>query len=116
MPHIKTFIVTKRIICLKKYIEGYDSPWKHMFSFFLKDYGKKFLLHCNFSPAELPDRLPSFYRECLTFWSKLTVKPVQSREEVFEQLLWNNQFLPISGKAIFCKKNCRRILSFSMTF
>ena len=27
MPHIKTLIDTQRIICLKKYIEDYDSPW-----------------------------------------------------------------------------------------
>ena len=41
MPHIKTLIDTQRIICLKKYIEDYDSPWKHVLnsfflSFFLK--------------------------------------------------------------------------------
>ena len=35
MPHIKTLIDTQRIICLKKYIEDYDSPWKHFLSFFL---------------------------------------------------------------------------------
>ena len=103
-PHIKTLIDTQRIICLQKYIEDYDSPWKHILSFFLKGYGGKFFLHCNFSPADLPDGFPSFYRECFTVWSKLTVKPVESREEVFQQLLWNNQFLRISGKAIFCKK------------
>ena len=63
MPHIKTLTDTQRIICLKKYIEDYDSPWKHILSFFLKGYNGKFFLHCNFSPADLPDGLPSFYTE-----------------------------------------------------
>ena len=52
MLHIKTLIDTQHIICLKKYVKGYDIPWKHILSFFLKYYGGKFLLHCNFSPAD----------------------------------------------------------------
>ena len=34
MPQIKTLIDTRRIICLKKCIEDYDSPWKYFFFFF----------------------------------------------------------------------------------
>ncbi|KAL9966672.1 hypothetical protein ACROYT_G024784 [Oculina patagonica] len=93
MPHVKTLIDTQRIICLKKYIEDYDSPWKHFLSFFLKDYGGKFPLYCNFNPADLPDHIPSFYRDCLDVWSKLTTKPAESRGEVLNQILWNNQFV-----------------------
>ena len=83
MPHIKTLIDTKR----KKYIEDYDSPWKHFLSFFLKDFGGKFFLYCNFNSSDLSDNLPSFYRECLNVWSKLTAKPAESREEVLKQIL-----------------------------
>ena len=104
MPHIKTLIDTQRIICLKKYIEDYDSPWKHVLSFFLKDYGGKFFLYCNFNSVDLPDHLPSFYRECLNVWSKLTAKPVESRDEVLKQILWNNQFVRVNGKPVFYKR------------
>ena len=65
MSHIQTMIDTQRIICLRKYTEDYISPWKQILSFLLKDYGGKFLLHCNFSAAVLPSCLPNFYRECL---------------------------------------------------
>ncbi len=78
MPHVKTLIDTQRIICLKKYIEDYDSPWKHFLLFFLKDYGVKFLLYCNFNPADLPDHIHSFYKDCLDVWSKLTAKSKSS--------------------------------------
>ena len=64
MPHIQVMIDTQRIICLRQYTEDYISPWKQILSFLLKDYGGKFLLHCNFSPADLPSCLPNFYREC----------------------------------------------------
>ena len=43
--------------------------------FFLKDYGGKFLLHCNFSVADLPSCLPNFYRECFEVWCNLSVNP-----------------------------------------
>ena len=104
MPHIQTMIDTQRIICLRKYTEDYISPWKQILSFLLKDYGGKFLLHCNFSAADLPSCLPNFYRECFEVWCNLSVKPILSREQALNQLLWNNQFLHIGGKPIFNKK------------
>ena len=104
MPHIETLIDTHRIMCLKKYSQDYISPWKHILSFFLKDYGGKFLLHCNFSVADLPSYLPNFYKECFTVWCKLSTLSVSTREHVLEQVLWNNQFLRIDGKPVFCKK------------
>jgi len=84
MPHIKTLIDTQPIICLKKYIEDYDRPWKNFHSFFLEDCGGKFFLYCNFNSSDLSDNLPSFYRECLNVWSKLPAKPAESREEVLK--------------------------------
>ena len=104
MPHIETLIDTHRIMCLKKYSQDYISPWKHILSFFLKDYGGKFLLHCNFSVADLPSYLPNFYKECFTVWCKLSTLSVSTREHVLEQVLWNNQFFRIDGKPVFCKK------------
>ena len=72
-------------------------------SFFLKDYGGKFLLHCNFSGTDLPSCLPNFYSECFEVWDNPCVKPILSREQALNQLLWNNQFLRIGGKPIFKK-------------
>ena len=86
MPHTQTMIDTQRIMCLKKYTEGYISPWKQILSFFLKDYGGKFLLHCNFCVADLPSCLPNFYRECLEVWCNLSVEPMSSREQALNQL------------------------------
>jgi len=103
MPHIQTMIDTQRIMCLRKYTEDYISPWKQILYFFLKDYGGKFLLHCKFSVADLPSCLPNFYRDCFEVWCNLSVKPILSREQTLNQLLWNNQFLRIGGKPIFNK-------------
>ena len=49
MSHIEALNDTLRIMCLKKYSQDYISPWKHILSFLLKDYGGKFLMHCRFT-------------------------------------------------------------------
>ena len=94
MPHIQSLIDTQRIMCLKKYSEDYESPWKQMLSYFLKDYGGKPLLHCNFSIDDLPDCLPNFYKECFAVWSKLSVKPVLTREQVLNHAAFMEQSVP----------------------
>ena len=65
MPHIKTFIDTQRIICFKKYIEGYDSPWKHILSFFLKDYGRNFSYIAILAPLNYQTVFPVFIENAL---------------------------------------------------
>ena len=74
MPHIQTMIDTQRIMCLTKYTADYVSPWKKILSYFLKDYGGKYFLHCNFGVADLPSCLPNFYRECFEVWCNLSVR------------------------------------------
>ena len=103
MPHTQTMIDTQRIMCLMKYTEDYISRWQQILSFFPKDYGGKFLLHCNFCVADLQSCLPNFYRECFEVWCNLSVEPISSREQTLNQLLWNNQFLRVGGKSIFNK-------------
>ena len=67
MFHIQTMIDTHRSMCLEKFIEDFVSleRWK-ILSFFLNNYGHrvKFLLHRNFSVADLLNCLPNFYMEC----------------------------------------------------
>ena len=58
-------IRTQRIVCLKKYIENYYSPWKLIFSHHLKRYGDKFLLHCNYDVADLPNPRVSMGQQLL---------------------------------------------------
>ena len=79
MPHIQTMIDTQLITCLRKYTEDYISPWKQILSCLLKDFDGKFLLHCNFSAADLPSCLPNFYRECFEIWCNLSVKPIVNK-------------------------------------
>ena len=105
MPRLESTIKTQRIMCLKKFIENYHSPWKLILSNHLKNYGDKFLLHCNYDVADLPKSLPKFYRECFEAWVTVNEKQPNSRDHVMEQILWNNKHLRIDDKPQFCKKS-----------
>ena len=41
MPHLESTIETQRIMCFKKFIENYHSPWKLILSHYLENYGDK---------------------------------------------------------------------------
>ena len=42
MPHIETLIKAQRIMCMKKYLEGYNSTWKLLLDNYLADFGGAF--------------------------------------------------------------------------
>ena len=54
MPHIESFIQTQRIMCMKKYLDGYNGSWKVFLDNYPLDFGGSFLLKCNYDVKFLP--------------------------------------------------------------
>ena len=73
-----SMIRTKRVICLQKFLEDYESPWKTFLGELLKPISGKFLLDCNFEVSKLNITLPAFYRQCLVAWSELNAREPSS--------------------------------------
>ena len=69
MIDLESIIRAQRIMCLKKYIEDYTSPWKIFLSYYLEKVGGKFILQCHFDCRNLSIFMPEFYKECLDAWS-----------------------------------------------
>ena len=65
MLDTESMIRTKRVICLQKFLQDYESPWKMFLGELPQPIGGKFLLHCNFEVSKLNISLPAFYRQCL---------------------------------------------------
>ena len=63
MLDLESMISAPRVMCVKKYVENYESPWKYVLDFYLKKVGGKFLFQCNFDHRTLSITLPIFYRE-----------------------------------------------------
>jgi len=59
---------------------------------------------------------PRFYRDCLTAWSIINNKRISSSNQVFDEILWNNQFLRIGNKPLFSKKLFAKGIVTSATF
>ena len=92
MLDLESMIFAQRIICLKKYTENYESPWKYVLDFYLKKVDGKFLLHCNFDCRKLSISLPVFYKECLQAWSSRTNCDSTTYKGIMNQIIWNNKY------------------------
>ena len=98
MLDIESMTRTKRVVCLKKYLEDYPSPWKFFLDERLLSVGGKFVLHCNLDVAKLPVMLPPFYKQCFDAWSDLNNKTPLSLQEIVNEIIWNNKFLCVDKK------------------
>ena len=106
MPHPESLVKTQRIVCLKRYLDDNNSPWKVFLSYYLKKVGTSFLFRCNFNPSCLPCKLPIFYKECLEAWSDFNGNQdkVATKQDVLNEIIWNNQNLLINKQSIYSKK------------
>ena len=106
MPHPESLVKTQRIVCLKRYLDDNNSPWKVFLSYYLKNVGTSFLFRCNFNPSCLPCKLPIFYKECLEAWSDFNGNQdkVATKQDVLNEIIWNNQNFLINKQSICSKK------------
>ena len=68
MLDVDSMISAKRITCLKKFLEDYQSTWKTILDKLLSPVGGRFVLHCNFHTSKLKISLPEYYKECFDAW------------------------------------------------
>ena len=84
MLDLESMISAQRIICLKNYIENYESPWKYALDFYLKKVGGKFSLHCNSDCRKLSI--------CLQAWSSRTNHDSTTYTRIMNPIIiWNNK-------------------------
>jgi len=104
MPHIEAFIKTQRIMCMKKYLDSYNSTWKIFLDSYLADFAGSFLITCHYDVSFLPKPLPKFYKECLSKWADCQKSPVVILPDVLRQIILNNKFMCIKGRPLFRRK------------
>jgi len=101
MLDLESMISAQKVMCVKKYVENYESPWKYVLDFYLKKVGGKCVFQCNFDNQTLSIALPIFLRECLQAWSSITNYDSSSYEGLMNQIIWNNKYILSGGKSIF---------------
>lgn len=101
---IESVVKTQRILCLKRFLDERNSPWKKFLSFHLNDVGSSLFLQCNFNPVSLHAKLPQYYKDCLIAWADFFRQTPETRNDVLNTIIWNNQDLQIGGRPIYNKK------------
>ena len=100
MLDIDSMVRTRRVICIKKYLEDYKSPWKALLNEVLIPVRGKLVLHCNFDTSKLI-YLPSFYKQYLDAWSEVNAKTPSLLHEIANEVIWNNKLLCINKKSVY---------------
>ena len=98
-PDFRSVISALKLKWIKRYLNTQViHPWKTLANLFFSDYGGlNLLLFCNYDINTLPNlKIPLFYKELLTLWSKL--RNVEENE-----FLWNNKNILVNGKSLFLK-------------
>jgi len=76
--------------------------WKSLPLEYLRDVGGEFNFYCNFSLKTLPhlSGLPLFYKDVLNAWRRIVGNTPVSKNEVENEIIWNNNFVTISEKSV----------------
>ena len=102
MQDIDSMISSKRITCLKKFLEDYQSTWKTILDKLLSPVGGRFVLHCNCHTSKLKISLPEYNKECFVAWSDLNgITPSSYRRKIINGLICNNHFLCYDKKSMY---------------
>ena len=89
MLDIDSMARTRRVICVKKYLEDYKSPGKAFLNEILIPVGGKLILYCNFDTSNLSIYLPSFYKQRFDAWSEVNAKTPSLLHEIANDVIWN---------------------------
>ena len=101
MLNIDSMVCTRRVICIKKYLEYYKSPWKAFLNEILIPVVGKLILHCNFDTSKLSIYLPSFYKQCFDAWSEVNAKTPSLLHEITNEVILNNKLFCINKKSVY---------------
>ena len=73
----------------------------------MKNVGSKLIWSCAFDLKKLCIQLPKYYEECFCCFAEYSVANNLTEQavcqEVHNTVIWNNKFICIQGKSVFCE-------------
>ena len=91
---------------VKRLLDPQAQSWKTIPFSLLDSVGGPLLFKCNYSLRTLPELsfLPLFYRDVLSAWESISKHTARTKNEIENEILWNNHEVTISGKSVFYKQ------------
>ena len=81
------------------------ASWSHIPLAYLNNVGGRFLFECNFDLKFLKANIPlDFYKQVLEAWKKLICFTPESKEQILEEIIWNNNFIRINGSSVYYRQ------------
>ena len=109
-PNIQCMINTQLVKWVQRYFRKSDHNWTLPFEYFFRPNGGKTIIVSNFVIGKLPklEDIPPFYVDLLKAWSKTDVHyrmvvDDKSQVSILTQCVWNNQFILVGKKSLYCK-------------
>ena len=86
---------------VKRLCSNSDAPWQYIPKSLLANVGGPELFKCNYDIGHLnlSKCLPAFYHEIITFWQDVIASNPKSKNDVLEQIVWNNKFIKSDKKS-----------------
>ena len=88
---------------VKRFLDPQAQSWKTIPFSLLDSVGGSLLFKCNCSLRTLPELplLPLFYRVVLSAWESMSKNTAKTKNEIENEILWNNHEVTIGGKSVF---------------
>ena len=73
-----------------------------------RNVGGSELFKCNYDIGQLsPSKcLPAFYQEIITFWQHVIASNPKNKNDVLEQIIWNNKFIKPDKESMYLQHCC----------
>ena len=99
---IKSKIVALQLTWIRRLHDENFHPWKLIPLNVLKPLGGSTVFHQNLDlTPELPNAVPSFYRNLLSYWCENFSHYPDSKREISSEYIWYNKYIRIAGKPVF---------------
>ena len=93
---------------VKRLCSNSDTPWQCILKSLLANVGGPELFKCNYDIGHLnlSKCLPAFYHEIITFWQDVIASNPKSKNDVLEQIVWNNKIIKSDKKSMYLQHWC----------
>ena len=91
-----------RLAWIPRLLNPDSRNWKSVPNHFFKKLGLNFFLRCNYHLKYLDPKLPTFYKDIISFF--LELKSQYNYQQGQEMILFNNKAILIGGKPFFLRE------------
>jgi exonuclease III len=93
MIDLETFAKTIKIKWINRANENIGAKWTNIPNMYFTKIGLTDFCKCTYRNEYIPKDLPIFYRECLSYMSALKIKQPMTKNDVYNQVIWFNEYI-----------------------